>query len=532
MKIPKIFGNRIILVVVALALILIVLVSLINVGRMAFTGFSSQNKEKNKNTQPNLETPTGNSDLENTNNPSLSITVTDVNTNQDSSTTSSSDTSSATSSASGGNKHHSSAHNPGGGNGGGNNGGGGGGTTENPGSGNSNSNGNSNPQVNLKKKLTKKPKNLNLKMNGVETTDGEEFQGTVRLNLYKSNRRISDFDINFSEDADLSDIIADTDFTSGKAFMHSRSKRLKNIDLYIPKIDGIDSIVICSGASSFNQIYYGCSNEQSVTKEELLPLSSPRVEISSDGLYYIIHGITGTGAMGVNVTNISSSTQNATPPGNLSAFAGNVTEISMPGSSGITQAWAGYYGNVSGTIQLADGSDNVLYNWSLASPEGEVFASTNNSIVWNHLQCFNYTASATYADEAGNGGATNLYGTNLTQLETQYGVGFDDIDGVDETFYLLGSGTHNTFYVNYNQFVEGECQSTRIFDSSGNGIDNHFEEVLLYEPTTESVIFGSLLNEDLFGFDNRQHDFEMLVLENGHGTDTNPTLYYFYAAIS
>ena len=54
----------------------------------------------------------------------------------------------------------------------------------------------------------------------------------------------------------------------------------------------------------------------------------------------------------------------------------------------------------------------------------------------------------------------------------------------------------------------------------------------MYEPTTYSVVFASLLNENVLGFDNNPHDFEMLVLENGHGTDTSPTTYYFYAAIS
>jgi hypothetical protein len=307
--------------------------------------------------------------------------------------------------------------------------------------------------------------------------------------------------------------------------MHSTSGILENIDLYVPKKEGDIAIIVCSGASSYDEIYYGCSNE------EILYLDNSRVEISEDGEYYIVHGITGTGATGANVTELNSTSQNPTPPGRLDAIAGNVTEITTPEGLGKTQAWAGYFGNVSGTIQLADSGDNVMYNWSLASPEGEVLASTNNSIVWNHIQCFNFTATGTYGDEAGNGGSTNLYGTNLTQLETQYGIDSTDLDGVDETFYLQGGGTHNTFYVNSKEFSEGECQNTRILDSSGWGQNDNFEEVLLYEPTTYSVVFTSLLNEDLPGFDDNPHDFEMLVLEDGHQTDTFTTTYYFYAVM-
>ena len=96
---------------------------------------------------------------------------------------------------------------------------------------------------------------------------------------------------------------------------------------------------------------------------------------------------------------------------------------------------------------------------------------------------------------------------------------------------MLGAGGHNTFYTNNLEFSEGECRSTQVFSNAGQGEDNKFEEVLLYEPTTRSVIFASLLNEDVLGFDNNPHDFEMLVLENGHLTDTSTTTYYFWVEL-
>lgn len=212
------------------------------------------------------------------------------------------------------------------------------------------------------------------------------------------------------------------------------------------------------------------------------------------------------------------------------AVAGNVTELSISGYS-ITQSWQGYYGNVTGTIMLADSGDNVMYNWSLASPEGEVYASTNGSgILWNYVQCLNFTSDGTYGDDTGNAGNTSLHGTNLTILEDMFGIAADDVDGVNETFTLLGSG-HNTFYTNNLEFTEGECRNTRVFSNAGQGEDDKFEEVLLYEPQSSSVIFTSLLNENVFGFDNNPHDFEMLVLENGHLTDTSVTPYYFWVEL-
>jgi hypothetical protein len=232
---------------------------------------------------------------------------------------------------------------------------------------------------------------------------------------------------------------------------------------------------------------------------------------------------------GANVTadsSVRAIPDNAT---GIPALAGNVTELSITGFS-TTQTWQGYFGNVSGTIQLADAADNVMYNWSLASPRGEIYASTNNSIVWNYVQCLNFDSDGTYASDIDNAGGTSAHGTNLTILESMFGVETDDVDGVNETFTLLGTG-HNTFYTNNLEFTPGECRNTQVFSNAGMGEDNKFEEVLLYEPTTYSVIFTSLLNQDSIGFDNNPHDFEMLVLENGHLTDTQSTPYYFYVEL-
>lgn len=535
MKIPKLFGNKIVLIVLALALFLIIIISLVNLGNIALTGFAGSDKEKKSSENLIIEenpifTENNEEDFEISALPEEETsniftetpTLKNIKSNKKGGNKGG-NSNSGNSNNNNQNSNNENNNNPNEENSNNQN-------TENP-SENQNNNPNETPSKKTKSKLSKKPNNLELKQDEREISEGEEFQGKVRLNLGKHNKKIATFDINFSEDIDLSDIIADSDFTLGKAYMHSTSGKLENIDLYVPVEEGDIAVVVCSNADNYNEIYYGCGENPEITKEELLYLSGPRVERSEDGLYFIVHGITGTGAMGVNVTEINSTRQDSPPPGKLDGFAGNVTEITTPEGMGTTQAWAGYFGNVTGTIMLADNGDNVMYNWSLSSPEGEIFASTNNSILWNHIQCFNFTSTGTYQDESGNGGSTNLYGTNLTQLEETYGIEYNDLDGVDETFYLIGPGTHNTFYVNANEFQEGECYNTRIFDYSGAGQDNNFEEILLYEPVTSSVVFASILNENVLGFDNRSHDFEMIVLENGHNTDTNTTTYYFYAVV-
>jgi len=233
---------------------------------------------------------------------------------------------------------------------------------------------------------------------------------------------------------------------------------------------------------------------------------------------------------GGTVTPGTPETAPADTAGNNSAFAGNITEITIAAYS-TTQSWQGYFGNVSGTIQLADAGDNVLYNWTLANPEGEVYASTNSSITWTDIQCFNFTADGTKGAESG-GGTTSLYGTNLTTLESTFNIASDDVDGVDETFTFTGGGTHDLFYTANQQFSEGECISTRVYGDTGAGVNDEFEEVLLYEPTSTSIIFAAILEEgSVNGFDSGDHDFEMLVLEDGHGVDVSTTTYYFFVEL-
>ncbi|HLC78404.1 MAG TPA: hypothetical protein VJH92_04725 [Candidatus Nanoarchaeia archaeon] len=243
--------------------------------------------------------------------------------------------------------------------------------------------------------------------------------------------------------------------------------------------------------------------------------------------FSLVSAVSPTGAV---VSPQINETAPADTAGNHSAIAGNVTEITLVAFS-TTQAWQGYYGNVSGTIQLADSTDNVFYNWSLGSPQGEVYSSINGTVNWVYVQCFNFTADGSFASDTANAGGTSQFGMSLSMLEGNYTILTDDVDGVNETFTLSGAGTHDTFYTNNLNFSVGECMNTRVYSNGGAGVSNQFEEVLLYDPIGRNAIFTSILDEDVLGFDSAAHDFEMLVLEDGHGTNTATTTYYFYVEI-
>jgi hypothetical protein len=244
---------------------------------------------------------------------------------------------------------------------------------------------------------------------------------------------------------------------------------------------------------------------------------------------WVLPVVLAAGPVGGSVTAGTPATDIADAPGSAVAYAGNVTGLTISGYS-VTQSWQGFYGNVSGVIHLTDASNNTFYNWTLASPEGEVYASVNQTgISWADIQCFNFTASGIGSSEGGAGGQTNLYGVNLSQLEGRYNIAPDDVDGVNETFTLKN---HDAFFTASQTFSADECRSTRVYGDTGEGVDQEFEETLLYEPTSGAVVFASILEEvDTLGFDNSNHDFEMLVLEDGHNSDVATTTYYFWVEL-
>ena len=189
------------------------------------------------------------------------------------------------------------------------------------------------------------------------------------------------------------------------------------------------------------------------------------------------------------------------------AYAGNVTELNIF-SDGITASWQGYFGEVSGVIRLANAAGNTMYNWSLANPRGEVYATIAGSVNWGDITCFNMAAGE-------------------AALETAFGIASSDGDGVGETFSSVYG--QELFTNNIDVSATGECRSVELFGDEGVPT---FSEVILTADGGTTPIFAGILENNATGFDGNSYDFEMLVLDNGHAGDTDPTAYNFYVEIS
>src|SRR3989338_1719920 len=184
----------------------------------------------------------------------------------------------------------------------------------------------------------------------------------------------------------------------------------------------------------------------------------------------------------------NSSRRTATSAVGKNASAGNLTWLVVQGKT-VTQSWQGYVGNITGTITLDDSSGYTLYDWTLANPEGEIYAtylstvdwSTGGILCWNwSVQTGDYLQLAEFETAPSSGDATPSYYAGI-------GAAIDDVDGVNETFSYdgangVGGASHSNFYVG-GQYINGTrpgpaCPVVKLYNGTRN---NQFEEVLLYQ---------------------------------------------------
>lgn len=182
--------------------------------------------------------------------------------------------------------------------------------------------------------------------------------------------------------------------------------------------------------------------------------------------------------------------------------AGNVTELNISGKA-ITDHWAGFYGDISGSLTLETADGSVFYNWSgLNALSGEVFASNDSGVSWSGIGCA----------DAG----------EVSAIETALGIAGTDADTVGKTYTSI---SHPDFTVG-SAPISG-CNSTNAYINTGLDASS-FYQVLLTD-TEGDAVYTTLINESTTGFNSAAHDFELLVGESD-GAGTTPM--YFYIELS
>ena len=206
------------------------------------------------------------------------------------------------------------------------------------------------------------------------------------------------------------------------------------------------------------------------------------------------------------VTEIGSSTRDHVfSPYNSTAIAGNVTEMNIDAIT-VTNYWQGYYGNITGSIVLANSNNDTLYDWSITDSSGQVYASRADSITWASILC---------ADS-----------TQITAEDTAIGS-TGKTDAINETF--LTSVNHNVFSVGITTIDANTCAASSLHNSTGVKEDLLFSNVILYDGS--NAVYTSIINNDATGFDNKTHDFQLIVPEDGTNDNTDVTNYYFWVEL-
>ncbi len=192
-----------------------------------------------------------------------------------------------------------------------------------------------------------------------------------------------------------------------------------------------------------------------------------------------------------------------TPTTSINTAGSNVSEINI-NSVISTTAWQGYYGNITSSTLLADKNQNVMFKWNASLSTGQVFASRNNSISWETVNC-----------------ATN---DTIVNEDVYLGKTGSEIDSVNKTFYAR----------NHLHFVVGarllqHCASTTLGSNETSG---NFWNILIGDNEgTGNAIYTGLINSDTSGFKNEPVDFELLVPVNGK-IEGNVVPYYFYLELN
>jgi hypothetical protein len=184
------------------------------------------------------------------------------------------------------------------------------------------------------------------------------------------------------------------------------------------------------------------------------------------------------------------------------ATGGAITNVDHTSATTQTYNWAGYYGDVGGTLRL--GTDNAkMYEWATADTGGEVYASTSDSITWGSI----VGESGAHVD------------SNLSYLA-------DKSDSATITFDSLNSALNVG-----NVLIEaGNASATHTF-VNGNAQSTNFEEVILTDGT--NIVWTATISPNSEGFEDATapHDYQMIVPEDGSG-NSDATTYYFYVELT
>lgn len=172
------------------------------------------------------------------------------------------------------------------------------------------------------------------------------------------------------------------------------------------------------------------------------------------------------------------------------------------------QHWKAYVGNITGTLTLDDASNMTIYDWTLSTISGQVYASRYSNISWTGVTC------ATPAEIV-----SESFFHNMTD---------SDSDDLNSTFNWT---IHKSFTVGTTTLAANTCNSTVTYanDTKQNPTAGAPYQEILIKDTNSYLVYLTGINDNVQGFDNQTYDFQMMVAESN--VKASATTYYFYVEL-
>jgi hypothetical protein len=182
--------------------------------------------------------------------------------------------------------------------------------------------------------------------------------------------------------------------------------------------------------------------------------------------------------------------------GNVTTEGGNVSGVNV-NSTTSTEKWAGFYGNVSGNIVLAEAGQSVfLYTWTANQSNGEVCVSTAANPSWATLGA----------------GVASI-------VDTVWSYASADTDSAVNTFKTTED------YAIQNQTITGAASATTGMGSFETGIINTTSPAA----TQDNLAFCVKSNAAGLNYRNQSANFELIVPTGQGATDTEQ--YFFFVEL-
>ncbi len=328
-----------------------------------------------------------------------------------------------------------------------------------------------------------------------------------RFSLYKDGYPLSDFDLEFTDDMNLSDIRGAMNVTRGKSFIHSSKSFMGNRTLYVPRLAGQTNVRVCENAQNIDEIFEGCSQLPHITKEYVLSLGDDNLRATPDGLFFIVLGISGTGGQSEGNTRLiiyDDSDFTSRYPGELIRFYANYSDTSSNAPISGSSAVCNISFSDTGKFNMTFNANAGLYNFNRTFASAGVHfynVSCNASpmgYLGLHVQDYasiqpslgsiggpdNMTRGQSQRKPTNPGYAQQAQGRNITGISiggdfrTRSWQGFF---GNISNSIILSDGNNNSFYAWHQVQPTGEVFASRALDVNFAQIDCSSQEQIYEE---------------------------------------------------